>query len=165
MLCIAYSNPLLSRTHAAAFPVPFRLRPSPVTGWPTGRRLVDCNTWRAGLRAPQAMLLALRRRLRLPLPLCASRCGPPGCGGEVDALGDHALACNRSGRAGGPPTVAGAHNSTQRPLRRPTPPGPRRLRSDASRRGPIYAAMPHLCRRCHAQACRSCTRRSRLAGR
>ena len=46
---------------------------------------------------PQAMLLALRRRLRLPLPLCASRCGPPGCGGEVDAFGDHALACTRTG--------------------------------------------------------------------
>ena len=43
------------------------------------------------------MLLALRRRLRLPLPLCASRCGPPGCGGEVDAFGDHALACTRTG--------------------------------------------------------------------
>ena len=46
---------------------------------------------------PQAMLLALRRRLRLPLPLCASRCGPPGCGGEVNAFGDHALACTRTG--------------------------------------------------------------------
>ena len=47
---------------------------------------------------PQAMLLALRRRLRLPLPLSPHRCGPnPGCGLEVDALGDHALACPRTG--------------------------------------------------------------------
>ena len=47
---------------------------------------------------PQAMLVALRRRLRLALPLCPSRCGPnPGCGGTVDAFGDHALACPRTG--------------------------------------------------------------------
>ena len=44
------------------------------------------------------MQVALRRRLRLALPLCASRCGPnPGCGEMVDALGDHALACPRTG--------------------------------------------------------------------
>ena len=47
---------------------------------------------------PQAMLVALRRRLRLARPLCPSRCGPnPGCGGTVDAFGDHALACPRTG--------------------------------------------------------------------
>ena len=39
----------------------------------------------------------LRRLLRLPLPVSARRCGPPGCGGEVDAFGDHALACTRTG--------------------------------------------------------------------
>ena len=45
------------------------------------------------------MLIALRRRLRLPLPLCAATCGgpTPGCGGRVDAYGDHALACPRTG--------------------------------------------------------------------
>ena len=44
---------------------------------------------------PQAMQIALRRRLRLPLP---GRCGPnPGCGGVVDPYGDHALACPRTG--------------------------------------------------------------------
>ena len=37
---------------------------------------------------PQAMLLALRRRLRLPLLLSPHRCGPnPGCGQEGDAVG------------------------------------------------------------------------------
>ena len=48
--------------------------------------------------APQAMQLALRRRLRLPLPLGPNRCGPsPGCGQQVDEYGDHALACPRTG--------------------------------------------------------------------
>ena len=47
---------------------------------------------------PQAMQVALRRRFFLALPLCAIRCGPnPGCGEMVDALGDHALACPRTG--------------------------------------------------------------------
>ena len=45
---------------------------------------------------PQAMQIALRRRL--PLPLSPNHCGPnPGCGGPVDALGDHTLACPRTG--------------------------------------------------------------------
>ena len=44
------------------------------------------------------MQLALRRRLRLPLHLSSRRCGPsPGCGAQVDAFGDHALACPRTG--------------------------------------------------------------------
>ena len=38
--------------------------------------------------APQAMQLALRRRLRLPLPLSPNRCCPsPGCGQQVDEWG------------------------------------------------------------------------------
>ena len=46
------------------------------------------------------MQVALRRRLRLALPLCASRCGPnPGCGEMVDALGDHALSMPQDGSA------------------------------------------------------------------
>ena len=37
--------------------------------------------------SPQAMQLAFRRRLRLPLPLRLNRCGPsPGCGGLVDVF-------------------------------------------------------------------------------
>ena len=47
---------------------------------------------------PQAMQLALRRRLRMPLPISHGRCGPThGCGGQVDRFGDHALACLRTG--------------------------------------------------------------------
>ena len=47
---------------------------------------------------PHAMQLALRRRLRLPLHLSSRRCGPsPGCGAQVDAFGDHTLACPRTG--------------------------------------------------------------------
>ena len=46
------------------------------------------------------MQLALRRRLRMPLPICHGRCGPThGCGAQVDRLGDHALACLLARRA------------------------------------------------------------------
>ena len=50
--------------------------------------------------APDLMHLALRRRMRLPLPLTRARCGgggAPGCRALVDNLGDHALACPRTG--------------------------------------------------------------------
>ena len=41
---------------------------------------------------PMAMQIALRRRLRQPLPLHSNTCGPPhGCRGAVDRFGDHAL--------------------------------------------------------------------------
>ena len=47
------------------------------------------------------MNIALRRRLRLPLPVTAATCGVDdrghGCGGPLDPYGDHALACPRSG--------------------------------------------------------------------
>ena len=46
------------------------------------------------------MQIALRRRLRLQLPLAPGRCGSaaePGCGRRTDAYGDHALACPRTG--------------------------------------------------------------------
>ncbi|OLP88553.1 hypothetical protein AK812_SmicGene30090 [Symbiodinium microadriaticum] len=47
---------------------------------------------------PAAMQIALRRRLRQPLPLHGATCGPnPGCGAVVHSLGDHALACPRTG--------------------------------------------------------------------
>ena len=50
---------------------------------------------------PNLMHIALRRRLRLPLPPAAQCCGQGagrhGCGDALDPLGDHALACPRSG--------------------------------------------------------------------
>eukprot|EP00435_Cladocopium_sp_Y103_P003690 s4199_g1.t1 len=50
---------------------------------------------------PRQMHLALRRRLRMPLPVTRHRCGAGsrvrGCGGLLDPYGDHALACPRSG--------------------------------------------------------------------
>ena len=49
---------------------------------------------------PLRMQIALRRRLRLPLPLSSNICGGPGrpgCRGHVDVYGDHRAACPRSG--------------------------------------------------------------------
>ena len=48
---------------------------------------------------PDRMLLAMRRRLRLPLPIAPHRCGAHGhgCGAAVDAFGDHHAACPRTG--------------------------------------------------------------------
>ena len=94
-LCIAYAQLPLSPERVATLLVAIPTRPSPVTGWPPGRSTMPCEP--ACTIPPQAMLLALRRRLRLPLPLRCSRRGPPGCGREVDALGDHALPCTRTG--------------------------------------------------------------------
>ena len=44
---------------------------------------------------PDRMLIALRRRLRLPLPVAPGRCGAhgPSCGAAVDVYGDHYAAC------------------------------------------------------------------------
>ena len=50
---------------------------------------------------PARMQVALRRRLRLPLPLRPAICGAarrPGCGGRVDSFGDHEAACPQAGR-------------------------------------------------------------------
>ena len=45
------------------------------------------------------MFIALRRWLRLPLPVAPRRCGAHGhgCGAAVDAYGDHHAACPRTG--------------------------------------------------------------------
>ena len=53
----------------------------------------------AHVLAPEAMQIALRRRLRLALPLTSNTCGGnmPGCGRPLDPLGDHAVACPRTG--------------------------------------------------------------------
>ena len=51
--------------------------------------------------SPLEMLLALRRRLRLPLPITLARCGQApgthGCGRALDPYGDHMAACPRTG--------------------------------------------------------------------
>ena len=51
--------------------------------------------------SPEIFQIALRRRLRLPLPLVPSTCGggsmAHGCGRHLDRLGDHLAACNRTG--------------------------------------------------------------------
>ena len=68
----------------------------------TSRKVVAyCHTSRAShnIHAP-AMQLALSRSRRMPLPIsiCHGRCEPThGCGAQVDRLGDHALACPRTG--------------------------------------------------------------------
>ena len=50
---------------------------------------------------PHHMLICLRRRLRLPLPLSFANCGQAagshGCGRPLDIYGDHNAACPRSG--------------------------------------------------------------------
>ncbi|CAK0885381.1 unnamed protein product, partial [Prorocentrum cordatum] len=49
---------------------------------------------------PARFLAALRRRLRLPLPLLPHACGAaghPGCRARLDTLGDHLAACPRTG--------------------------------------------------------------------
>ena len=63
-----------------------------------GAWLAAIPTEPAATLPPPAMQIALRRRLRQPLPLHSNTCGPPhGCGGAVDRFGDHALACPRTG--------------------------------------------------------------------
>lgn len=50
--------------------------------------------------SPEEMQVALRRRLRLPLPLASRHCGGDrgyGCGAPSDPFGDHATACHRTG--------------------------------------------------------------------
>ncbi|CAE7909725.1 unnamed protein product, partial [Symbiodinium microadriaticum] len=70
--------------------------PAPVAIPPyAGAWLTAVPTEHTTMMDPHAMQLALRRRLTCAL-LC--HCGPtPGCGQVVDAYGDHALACPRTG--------------------------------------------------------------------
>ena len=81
VLCIAYSSLLISRTHAAAFLVPFRLRPQ-AGAWLTARPCEPACTL-----PPQSFAFGPAPP---PAPHAASE-------GEVDAFGDHALACTRTG--------------------------------------------------------------------
>ena len=47
---------------------------------------------------PLRMQVAVRRRLRWPLPVGPRRCGGTGCPHELDACGDHWASCMRTGR-------------------------------------------------------------------
>jgi len=142
VLCIAYGNFLVSQTHAAALLVVF----------PSHHRLAHRPAWLTALPCepvcvlpPQVAYFVPCHRLHL-LPLYASRCGPPGCGREVDAFGDHALACARTGLlARKAKMVERACNVCSDDPAAWT----RRLWSDASRR---HAATLHLCWPCHARA-------------
>ena len=55
-------------------------------------------TERALTLRPVRMQVALRRRLRWPLPLCAAQCNGRACRKALDQLGDHRAACPLSGR-------------------------------------------------------------------
>ena len=55
-------------------------------------------TERALTLRPVRMQVALRRRLRWPLPLCAAQCNGRACRKALDRLGDHRAACPLSGR-------------------------------------------------------------------
>ena len=55
-------------------------------------------TERALTMRPVRMQVALRRRLRWPLPLCAAQCNGRACRKALDQLGDHRAACSLSGR-------------------------------------------------------------------
>ena len=78
-LCIAYMQPPLSREHIATLLVAIPACPTPVTGWPRSRTL----PYPASQHAPFHL-----KRCCLS---CAAACVPRV--GEVDALGDNALAC------------------------------------------------------------------------
>ena len=66
---------------------PDRSQLAPHAGaWLTAMPGEPATTW-----FPPVMQVALRRRLRLPLPITTRHCGSHGCGGSVDAYGDHAL--------------------------------------------------------------------------
>ncbi|CAL1156747.1 unnamed protein product [Cladocopium goreaui] len=71
------------------------------SGPAAGAWLTAIPTEPATTLAPHLMAIALRRRLRLPLPLTTARCGQVpnthGCGRLVDPLGDHLAACPRTG--------------------------------------------------------------------
>ena len=83
--------------------------------------------------SPEAVQIALRQRLRLPLPIASGRCGPsPGCGGPIDLRGD-ALACPQTGDPNGargsgtrrphcPAAMAGTHDGSPNRADRPSPP-------------------------------------------
>ena len=88
---VAYPEPSLPRQRAIAILAARRLCAFAFAGWAACGSLA--NTSARGARHDLGTPVALRRRLRLALPLHSDRCGPsPGCGAQVDTFGDHALA-------------------------------------------------------------------------
>jgi len=63
-----------------------------------GRWLTALPTSPATTLTPPRMQVALRRRLRWPLPLGPRRCNGRSCRQPLDELGDHWTSCPRSGR-------------------------------------------------------------------
>ena len=97
---IAYTLTLLSRSRAAAHLGAGSPGTVAVPVGPTSRRVAHGFTHgQVHLAPPEVMQIALRRRLRLPLPLGPRICGQHGhgCRRRLDPWGDHALACTRSG--------------------------------------------------------------------
>ena len=110
---LGLGNPGWQRHAVLALHTSFRERVLLPTLTPAARALLHSQSgphagmWLAAIPSdaastltPDLMHVALRRRLRLPLPLTGRRCGAQGrrgCGAEVDAYGDHYLACPRTG--------------------------------------------------------------------
>ena len=129
------------------------MRAPVLPGWPTCGR-VACTL------APSLVHLALRCRMRMPLPVTQARCGgegAPSCRAIVDDRGDHALACPRTGllafrgfvlerpgRPGGGWTrrTGQRHGSRSRRRRRP-PPRLRFFMGLPREARPIAAMPPH----------------------
>jgi hypothetical protein len=64
----------------------------------SGAWLLALPTHFAVRLSPLRMQVALRRRLRWPLPLECQRCNGQACRAKLDPLGDHWASCNKSGR-------------------------------------------------------------------
>ena len=67
--------------------------------WPgSGAWMTALPTHAAVRMSPLRMQVAIRRRLRWPLPLEVQRCNGQACRAKLDPFGDHWASCNRSGR-------------------------------------------------------------------
>ncbi len=67
------------------------------SGPKAGRAFTALPTEKGTTMTPPRMQVALRRRLRLPLPAGQSRCRGRHCRKELDDWGDHVTACTKSG--------------------------------------------------------------------
>ncbi len=65
---------------------------------PCSARWLSCAPTSPATRLPAELFqIALRRRLRIPLVLARQRCSGRTCRQNLDRLGDHVMACTRSG--------------------------------------------------------------------